>query len=138
MSSLSERLNNEGEIPELREPEDADNPEPDEAPFELKEARPLSQSLGDFLTEPTWAGEDANPDVVLQHGQNPELTVWIARFGNSGEDAYVLTCWGWEHQMHFDVPKQTVTDVIEQASESPYWTFDIPDDVLLERFVEEL
>lgn len=46
--------------------------------------------------------------------------------------------WGWEHQMHFDVPEETVADVIEQASGSPYWTFDIPDDELLERFVEAL
>jgi len=40
--------------------------------------------------------------------------------------------------MHFDVPKETVADVVEQASDSPYWTFDITDDELLENFVEDL
>lgn len=138
MPSLSERLNNEDEIPKLREPNDPDNPSPEFAPFELKEARPLSQALGDYLTEPTWAGEDANPDVVLQHGDNPEVTVWIARFRTSEGFAYILTCWGWDHQMHFEVPKETVADVIEQASGSAYWTFDITNDELLENFVEEL
>ena len=138
MASLSDRLNTEEEVPQLREPDDLDNPSPDYAPFKLKEARPLSQSLGDHLTEPTWAGEDANPDVVLQHGQNPELTVWIARYRCSDGFAYVLTCWDFERQIHFDVPKQTVADVIEQASGCPYWTLDIPDEELLESFVEEL
>lgn len=138
MSSLSDRLNTEDEIPKLREPDDLDNPDPMYAPFELKKARPLSQAIGDYLTEPTWAGEDANPDLVLQHVQNPEVTVWIARYRTSHGFAYVLTCWGWNHQMHFDVPKETVADVIEQASSSHYWTFDITNDELLENLVEEL
>jgi hypothetical protein len=138
MSSLSDRLNTEGETPTLREPDDLDNPNHEYAPFELEAARPLSQALGDYLTEPHWAGEDAEPDVVLQHAQNPELTVWIARYRASEGSAYVLTCWGWDHKMHFDVPKETVADVVEQASDSAYWTFDITDDELLERFVEDL
>ncbi|GAA0289713.1 hypothetical protein GCM10009066_00310 [Halarchaeum salinum] len=38
MSSLSDRLNTEDEIPTLREPDDLDNPDPMYAPFELKES----------------------------------------------------------------------------------------------------
>ena len=138
MSKISERLDNEGEIPDLQEPEDPDNPDPNKAPFELKEARPLSQALGDYLTVDTRVGEDANPDVVLHYKKSPELTAWITRYRSSHGVAYVLTCWGWDHQMYFEVPKETIVDVIEQTSESPYWTFDIPDDELLENFIEAL
>lgn len=138
MPSLSDRLNNEGPSPTLREPDDLDNPSPEFAPFHLEGARPLSQSLGDYLTEPTWAGDDANPDVVLQHSQNGELTVWIARFRNSFGFAYIITCWDWERQFHFEVPEETVGDIIKQAAESHYWSFDITSDELLENFVEDV
>lgn len=132
MRSLSERLDNEGEIPKLREPRNLNEPSPHEAPFELDDATPLSQSLGDFLTEPAYAGKDANPDLVIQHVRNEELTAWISRYNTNEEPAYVLTCWGWDHRMHFEITKETAINVVEQASKSPIWLFDISDDGLLE------
>lgn len=136
--SKTDRLNTEDEFPQLRKPDDLDNPSPEYAPFALEEARPLSQALGDYLTHPGLAGDDANADVVLQHSRNAELTVWIARFSSEKGTAYIMTCWGIHHEMHFDVPKDTVADVIEQAADDICWTLDIVDDDLRERFVDAL
>jgi len=61
MPKLSERLNNEGEIPDLHEADDHGNPSPGLAPFELEEARPLSRALGEYLTEPTRSRGDGDP-----------------------------------------------------------------------------
>lgn len=138
MQSLSNRLNTEGDVPSLREPDDLNTPNPAHAPFELESARPLSQTLGDYLTEPSWAGEDANPDIVLQHIRNQELTVWIARFDTATDPAYVLTCWDADIRFHFDVSRETLVSVLEQASASPIWLFKISDNDLLETLVNNL
>ena len=138
MTDLASRLNTEGDVPDLHEPDDLDNPSSDYAPFELDEARPISQRLGEYLTEPTYSRGDGEPVVVLQHSENPELTVWISRYSCSDGFAYVVTCWGWDHQLYFEVPRGTVTDVIEQASGSAYWTLDITNSDLLEEFIDLL
>jgi len=61
MSSLSDQLNTKGETPTLRELDNLDNPSYEYAPFKLEAARPLSQALGGYLTEPHWAGKMRNP-----------------------------------------------------------------------------
>ena len=125
-----DRLDSSDGIALLREPTDPDSPAPSIAPFELAEARPLSQNLGRALTEMTWIGDGANPDVVLRHATNDELEVWINRLGHP--PAYVLACWDVDHQFFFEVPKEVASDVLAQALNDVWWAITTLDEDLLE------
>lgn len=121
MTTLSNRLNTDGEIPGLQQPDDPDNPTLEEAPFPLDEARPLSRQIGDMLASGSFHNEGTNPDIAIEHRRNPELFVWIVHFSTSQGETYILSCWGLEHQMYFEVPRETAQDVLRQAIDSHIW-----------------